>query len=241
MNHARAGSRIELFKLFLNEHFATHIRTITHPKIHSPNAIAVIDEENVYLTNDHFFLSHYHPWLALLETYLGIPGGNVAHLHLPSTSITVLAHIPFANGVALINATTLAVASTSTISVNLYSISTATHALKFTKAIKVPFLPDNLNVDAKGKLLIAGHAHARSLTKFADTRDLCRSGSGAKAAEACKLTAPSYAVEWSEESGLHALYLDDKFSSGCTVVRDVVKDMGIVTGLFADGILVWKA
>lgn len=240
VNHAIAGSRLEVFKLHLAEHFATHIRTIIHPLIHSPNSIAVIDEENLYLTNDHFFLARYHPWLAMLETYLAIPIGNVVHVNLATTTIKRLARVPFANGVAILDPNTVAVSSTTTSAINIYDREPATNGLKFREAITVPFLPDNLSVDANGKLLIAGHGHIGATNNFAKTRALCRDGSRAKADEACKLTATSYVVEWTKYGGLRTLYLNDKFSTSSTAVRDVKRRVGIVTGLYEDGVLVWK-
>lgn len=232
---------MELFRLFLREHSATHLRTIIHPQIHSPNSIAVIDEDNIYLTNNHFFLTRYHRWLALVETYLAIPGGNVVHIHLPTLTTKIVARIPFANGVKLLNYTLLAVASSSGGVVNLYSTDSATpRAVKFRKTITVPFLPDNLSVDADGTLLIAGHGHPASMTKFTGTRALCRSGTGPEAAEACKLTSPSYVVEWSEDAGLRTLYVNDAFSTSTTAVKDVGRGIGLVTGLFENGVLVWR-
>lgn len=141
----------------------------------------------------------------------------------------------------LLNYTLLAVASSSGGVVNLYSTDSATpRAVKFRKTITVPFLPDNLSVDADGTLLIAGHGHPASMTKFTGTRALCRSGTGPEAAEACKLTSPSYVVEWSEDAGLRTLYVNDAFSTSTTAVKDVGRGIGLVTGLFENGVLVWR-
>lgn len=240
VNHAKTGSCIEIFKLFHSEAAASHIRSLVHPSVHSPNSITVLDSENIYMTNDHFFLIRYHRWLATLETYLGIPGGNVVHIHLPSNKVRVVARLPFANGMALVNQTTLAVASTSTGAVKFYSVDQKTHDLKLANNLKVPFLPDNLSIDGGGSLLIGGHAHAISMTKYAQTRELCRYGSGQEAEEACKLTSPTYVMEWTDATGLKTLYLHDEFSTGTIAVRDVETGVGIIPALFDKGILVWK-
>lgn len=151
-----------------------------------------------------------------------------------------MARVPFANGVKLLDGRIVAVASTTGGLVNLYTRDVVTNGLKFKEAITVPFLPDNLSVDGKGRLLIAGHGHPSSLEKFAKSRALCRQGDGTEADEACKLTSTSYIAEWTEYGGLRTLYLDDKYSTSSTAVRDVKKGVGIVTGLFEDGLLVWR-
>lgn len=241
INHAQAGTRLELFRLWPEDRAATHLKTIIHPQIHSPNSLAVIDEHSLYITNDHFFLSRYHPWLAQIETWLGPPTGNVIHFDLKTDSATVLDRTAFTNGVALINKKTLAVASSSNLKVYIYHAPNDDPPRLYLKhTISVPFLPDNLSVDSNGKLLIAGHPHPFSMVAYAKSRDACRSGVGPEKDKACALKAATGVAEWTESEGLKVLWMSEEFATGCTAVRDVGKRVGIVSGLYDKGLLVWK-
>lgn len=61
--------------------------------------------------------------------------------------------------------------------------------------------------------------------------------------EACKCTAPSWVAEWSEQEGLKGLYKNDgeEFCSSSTAVRDNSRGVGIVSGLYESGILIFEA
>lgn len=162
------------------------------------------------------------------------------HVNLITDSAKIVAHIPFANGIAVLNETTLAVSSTSKPGVYLYTM-TKQSGLVLQKVIRVPSLIDNLSVDADGKLLIAGHPHAPSLVTVSDARALCNSDKPAeRESEVCKVRAPSWVGEWTEEAGLRELYQGLDFETSCTAIRDTKKGLGIVTGLYERGIMVWK-
>jgi arylesterase/paraoxonase len=241
INHAQAGTRLELFRLWPGDHAATHLKTIIHPQIHSPNSLAVIDEHSLYITNDHFFLSRYHPWLAQLETWLGLSTGNVIHFNTQTNSATVLDRIAFTNGVAMINNRTLAVASSSNLKVYIYHAPNDDPPKLYLKhTISVPFLPDNLSVDSNGKLLISGHPHPFSMVAYAKSRDACRSGVGAEKDKACALKAATGVAEWTEGEGLKVLWMSEEFATGSTAVRDAGKGVGIVSGLYDNGLLIWR-
>lgn len=241
INHAQAGSRLELFRLWPEDRAATHLKTIIHPQIHSPNSLAVINEHSLYITNDHYFLARYHPWLAKLETYLAPPIGNVIHFDVNTNTATVLDRMAFANGVALIDHKTLAVASSSGAKVYIYRAPNSEEPkLYLEHTVTVPFLPDNLSVDGDGKLLIAGHPHPFSMVEFAQTRDACRSGAGAEKAKACALKASTGVAEWSHNEGLKVLWMSDELATGSTAVRDAARGVGIVSALYDRGLLVWR-
>ncbi|KAL1953360.1 hypothetical protein VTO42DRAFT_2981 [Malbranchea cinnamomea] len=242
VNHSNNGSRIEAFTLDLaaRQPVARHKRTIKHPLIHTPNSLAVINENEFYVTNDHHFLTREHRLLAVVETYLAIPGGSVVHVNLATDTYRKVARLPFANGVGFVNSTTLAVASSSKTAVYLYDVNPATRDLSFRSLVRVPFAPDNLRTDKNGKLLIAGHPHLPSLDKWATTRALCNSEEG-KDAEVCKsIVSPSSIAEWAGEGRLRLLYTGTEYATGATAVRDVGRNVGIMVGLYAHGILVFK-
>ena len=250
VSHAKAGPRIETFRLDVDKAVATHIDTIAHPLIRAPNAIALIDDKNFYVTNDHFFPASASKVLSLLETYLGLATGTVVRIRLTDgdagevQDAQIVARVPFANGIEVLNDTTIAVAATSRGAVYLYEPQDP-GSLTYKAQIKLPFMPDNLS-SSGGKLMIAGHPHAPSLTKFAETRHVCNDATellsaSAKLKEFCETgLATSWAAEWSESEGLRHLYVGTDYPSSATVVKDANLGMGIIAGLYAKGILVWR-
>ncbi|KAI0976902.1 putative paraoxonase [Xylaria arbuscula] len=258
-NHRHDHPAIEIFKLDLEAYTATHLRTIQHPLIHAPNSIALINEHEFYVTNDHRFPIRFHPLLSQLETNLGLPGGSVVHVDVapaladpvaPAHATVVVPYFSFANGIELLNATTAAIASTSRASVHFFTItrSEATAAPRFTHAseFRVPFAPDNLSVSKDGALLVAGHPHVPSLAKFAKTRHVCNSPEELARADAvvqetcATLAAPSWAARWTQEGGVENLYVDTEYPNSATATRDSDRKIGIISGLYAKGILVWR-
>ncbi|RSL61864.1 hypothetical protein CEP53_004943 [Fusarium sp. AF-6] len=245
-NHAKAGPRIELFKLDIASLTAKHIRTIEHPLIYAPNAIALISEKEFYVTNAHYFTRAQSKFLSLLETYLSLPLGPIVHVSIeqPEVEATVVARVPFANGIEILNSSTVAVSSTSSATVFLFNTPDKLTFENPTK-IRVPFLPDNLSW-ANGKLLIAGHPFVPACNKFAETRHICNDPSELESAspemkEYCaKGKATSGVAEWSEEGGLKHLYSSTEYPTSATAVRDAKRGVGIITGLYANGILVWR-
>lgn len=158
-----------------------------------------------------------------------------------TNNATVLDRMPFANGVVMMNHKTLAVASTSKLEVYVYHAPNSEPPKLYLKhTIRVPFLPDNLSVDANGKLLISGHPHPFSMVEFAKTRDACNSGTGAEKDQACARRASTGVADWTESEGLKVLWISDEFATGCTAVRDVGRGVGIVSGLYEKGLLVWR-
>ncbi|SPO06296.1 uncharacterized protein DNG_08985 [Cephalotrichum gorgonifer] len=244
-NHARSGIRIEKFKLDTRELVATHLDTISHPLLYGANSIFALSGEEILVTNDHHFTAKRSPVLSQLETYLALPLSTVVHVNLKGGEVDahVVARLPFANGIEVLNSTTVAVASSSKASVLFYTRDGSD--LKYHSEILTPFLPDNLS-SAGGKLLIAGHAHMPTLAKFADSRHICNdptelSQATAEMKEYCKTgTAPSWVSEWSEIEGLKHVYVGDEYPSSSTFVRDVDRKVGIIVGLYAKGIMVLR-
>ncbi|KAF4998440.1 hypothetical protein FGRMN_3176 [Fusarium graminum] len=245
-NHAQAGPRIELFNLDIVSLTANFIQTIQHPLIHGPNSIALITGHEFYVTNDHYIIKNQSMLLSNLETYLGTPTGTVVHVSLKDSEIhaKVVARVPFANGIEIMNSSTIAVASSSRAAVYLFNTPDAT-TLKYSSKIRLPFLPDNLS-GSDGKLMIAGHGHMPALAKFTHARHICNDPfeferADAAAKELCdKVEAISWVSEWSEKEGLKHLYVDTEYPSSSTVIKDVGRGVGIISGLYAKGVLVWR-
>lgn len=245
VNHAPTGPCIEMFKLFLSEKAATHTGTIKHDLIAAPNAVAAVSGHELFVTNDHYFLAKNNPTLALLETYLGIPGGSVVHVDLHSIlhpKVSLLARVPFANGIIELNSTALAVASSSMNSVYIYRLERPSMGesprLKHIETVSVPFHADNLSVDKNGKLLVSGHPHGPTLEKVAKNSARC-DAPGSENKDGCE-KGLSWIAEWSEEDGVRTLYVGDGFGTSSTAVRDVERKIGIATGLYERGVLTWN-
>ncbi|KAF4472926.1 Six-bladed beta-propeller [Fusarium albosuccineum] len=245
-SHAKAGPRIELFKLDIQSLTATHIRTVQHPLLHAPNAIALINSKEFYVSNAHAFPATRNKILNLLETYLSPPTGTVVHVSLEDSEpqAQVVAKVPFANGIHILNSTTIAVSATSRASVWFFNTETKT-SWKQTSTLRLPFLPDNLS-ESDGKLLITGHPFVPLVTKFAHTSHICNDPKELERADqsmkdyCATRVATSQVSEWSEAEGLKHLYIGTEYPTSCTAVRDAKRGVGIVTGLYANGILVWK-
>jgi arylesterase/paraoxonase len=194
VNHAQIGSCIEEFQLEVATKTLNHIRTIVHPLLHAPNSIESVAGGSLYVTNDHMFRSRISPILSKLETFSGLPGGTVVYIDVNTQPPTakVVARVPFANGIAKLNSTTLAVASTSKAGVYLYDIQ-PDHSLVFRSWFRTPAAVDNLSVDSEGTLLMAGHPSAFDLMKVSKGRPICNPNSDAEAERlACGCTAPSW-------------------------------------------------
>lgn len=248
-NHHIDGSRVEIFSLDIDSFrpVARHVRTIHSPLIKSPNAITVLNEHEFYVTSDHYFLARENPWLAKLETLGGIPGGSLVHVNLSTgdnatPQIRTVAHIPFANGVALLNSSALAVASTSTSSILLFDIQPdrSVQATE-TGVIRVPFMPDNLSTDKEGTLVIAGHPHPPSLDHLREDRLRCIKRQSGDMENCHNRTAPSWVAEWTADKGFRSIYVTKGgFGTSTTAMKDTDSRVGIVTGLYSNGIAVWR-
>ena len=250
INLASSASRIETFKLFAFEAAASFVRTVEHPQLSAPNSVVAISPTEYLITNDHYFSARSGSALTSLETYIGISGGSIVYVKYDESAankpsvVKSLARLNFANGIALLNETTVAVASSGLASVSLYAMSKAngelTPKLTYYRAVNVPFHADNLSVDGNSKLLIAGHPHAPSMKEVAKNAARCNSESDQQK-EHCDYQAPSGIAEWSEQAGLMTLYLGFDYQSSSTALRDGGRQFGLATGLYAKGLMTWQA
>ncbi|KAJ5939647.1 paraoxonase [Penicillium verhagenii] len=106
--------------------------------------------------------------------------------------------MPYPNGITLLNASMLAVASTSSCEFRLYKIG-YDKELELSSTVRVPFMPDNLSIDQKGKLLISGHPHPPSLEKMVKQRAKCLESISADRSKCHIMGVPSWVIEWTEE------------------------------------------
>lgn len=254
VNHAQSGPTIEIFEVSKEVTGITHLQTIQHELIHTPNSISPISDHEILITNDHEYEIRDKKIQATLETYLSYPGGSVVYLNLKTNETRVVADgIPFANGIVMLNETHVAVASTTTPSFSIYSINATTHDLELTLKVSVPFWIDNLKLDSSGTLLMAGHPWAPATTKVSKTNYLYdHDGKGAVGGqEEGKLLpiegrprAMSWVAEWdgNAEGKIRDLYVGGlgEFGTSTSVVRDLGRGVGFVAGLYERGVLMFK-
>lgn len=256
-NHRKDGPTVELFTLDLAAFIAKHFRTIRHPLLHGPNALALINSRELLVTNDHYFLIEEYPALAEVETYLGLPLGTVVHVDISAlvsdpigdVKATVVAHVPYANGIDFLNSSTLAVASTTKPAVYFYDVQKpeagGVPSLTYKSLVRIPYFIDNVQAAQDGALYVAGHPHPPSLNKYSSTRSKCNAPdlASAEAAvrEECETTqAFSWVQKWTEEKGLEDLYVGADFPTSCTAAFDSKRNVGVVSGLYAKGVMVWR-
>ncbi|KAF1933940.1 calcium-dependent phosphotriesterase [Didymella exigua CBS 183.55] len=243
VNHARQrGSHILILHVDTSAFTSTLVARLKHPLLHTPNSVEVIGKYELYVTNDHYIRAAISPLLSKIETFSGAPGGTVVYIdtRFPENA-KVVARVPFANGVAFVNSTTLAVASSSKSGLYLYNVK-EDHSLSLKEVVRTPAAVDNLSVDDESKVLMAGHPFAPALIKVSESRATCNPHGSAGERESCKYTAPSWVAEWSAQDGLTDLYKNNGqgFSSSSTAVRDNNRGVGIISGLYESGILIFK-
>ncbi|KAF3057071.1 Serum paraoxonase/arylesterase 1 [Daldinia childiae] len=259
-NHRKEGRTIELFNLDLDTFTAKHFRTIRHPLFRNPNSIALLNSQEFLVTNDHHFLMEDSRFLSTAETLLGLPLATVLHVDIsplledPATpaKVNIVARLPFPNGIEIVNETTVAIASTTSTAVYFYtitkpkSVNTTSPTLTYKSKIKFPFWVDNIQISESGTIFAAGHPHPPTLSKYAFSRHDCGSPEILAAAdpsfqEYCRTArAFSGVSKWTESGGVEHIYFSDEYPSSSTAVFDSNRKVGIITGLYANGILVWR-
>ena len=241
VNHAQTGSVIEVFNLSIKSSTANHVRTIKHPLVYSPNSIVALGDGKIFFTNDHYFRARDFLLLSKVETFSGLPGGSVVFLDTNNPdSAKTLTQVPFANGIAMLNATTLVVGSSSKAGLYFFEI-TPEYGLISKGYIRTPSSVDNVSVDGNGVVQMAGHVFAPALVAIAKNRHLCNAKSEKEEERrACDCGAPSWAAEWTEEKGLKELYKGYEICGSTTAVRDVKRGVGMITMLYDKGIMVYS-
>lgn len=247
INHSRhSGSVIEIFSVALGDGIgsktAKHIRTFAHPLLHAPNAIELLGEGRMYVTNDHYVRAAVSPLLSTIETFGGIPGGSVVYVDVNHPDeAKVVARLAFANGIVRLNESTLVVASSSKPGLYFYQFAENGIDLVFEKFVRTPAGADNLSLDGDGKILIAGHPFAPALVQVAEGRPECDEDGTIEQRKACGCWASSWVGEWSEENGTKTLFRDGgrEVCSSSTAVRDIERGVGFVSMLYGKGLMVF--
>lgn len=183
------------------------------------------------------------PLLSKIETFAGLPGGTVVYVDTEDVGQSqIVARMPFANGVAMVNESMLVVASSSKPGLYFYSIAEDYKTLELANVLRMPAGADNVSVDKNGKVLVAGHPFAPALMKVAEGRVECDEEGSEEQRGKCGCWAGSWVGEWSESGGLRTVFRDrgESVCSSSTAVRDVRRGVGMVSQLYGKGVVVFK-
>ena len=273
VNHGRHNTTIEQFTIALSDPTTAHyVRTLTSKYFVAPNSVALTSNSSFFVTNDHWMTrrlpSILGKVLPLVETFLALPLGSIAHvsiLHEAVPNAAVFRHtfpylgLPFPNGVALSpDGRTLAVASSSLAQVYILNRTppaniTSREKLELAHTVQTPFAPDNLKYTDDGRLIATGHAYYPALLKVAANESgvvapswvaeiTPRAEGEASASDAQAPLPASERVRHSKTHKLTTLYQGDgsRFSSSTTGLHDRRTGSLFVTGLYEEGLLVCR-
>lgn len=138
------NSTIEIFETRLGSDEATHIRTVAHPLISTPNDVDGYGPDSFYVTNDHHVKRGHRKLLDLL-----LPLTNVVYCDAHDCK-EVLTGIKFANGISKAGSGsskdehTWFLSSTSSDKFYILESSPIDHSLVITDQIKLPYATDNV-------------------------------------------------------------------------------------------------
>ncbi|MFW5877049.1 MAG: strictosidine synthase family protein [Myxococcota bacterium] len=146
---------VEIFRVDDADPFAlSHVRTVEHGRLVSPNDVAAVGPDAFYATNDH---TSPPSWWREVKDYLVWTDSNV--VHWDGTDMRVVAEdLVFANGVALSQDGEEAyVAETLGNAIRIYDRDPANGHLTLRDTIDVGTGADNIDVDAEGHLWVGAH------------------------------------------------------------------------------------
>lgn len=159
--NADAAHSIEVFAVVASG-VLRHERSIRHPALRSPNDIAVLSRDQIYVSNDWRFREGLGK---LLENYLALPISDVVMISDTEAKV-VATGLNFPNGVAISpDLETLWVAESRGRAVTEYAIDQSSGDLAKRVRHPVDATPDNISLTQTGKLLIAGIPNAFDFEK----------------------------------------------------------------------------
>lgn len=158
VNHtARGTSAIDVFDVdgAGSNAVSLHEReSVTGDLLVSPNDVVAVDKDRFYATNDHTSKTALGKWL---ENWLMLPRANVVYFD-GSTFRAVAAGLHFANGINKApDGSAVYVAETTGREIETYSRNAISGDLNYVNSLPIASGLDNIDVDAKGGVLVAGH------------------------------------------------------------------------------------
>lgn len=167
VNHLSPGhSAVDIFDVPVADGKATlnEIGDIRSDKLISPNDVAAVGKERFYVTNDHGSRTKLG---VTLENYLLLPRADV--LYFDGSVFTEAAQgLVFANGIALSpDGAHVYVAETTARRVRTFGRDMFSGRLMPENTLALPSGPDNIDVDERGDLWIAGHPKLFAVVAYA--------------------------------------------------------------------------
>lgn len=191
INHPVAGGHtVEIYDV--GPERLRHVETVTYPELASPNDLVAVGSRQFYATNDR---RHRDGFLATVEGYLQMPWASVSYFD-GSRGRLAAEGIAFANGInASADGKTLYVAELLGQAVRVYDRDPGSGSLTLRSSIALGSSPDNIEVEASGRLSVA--AHPKIFDFLAHAEDAAR-------------PAPSQALRVDPASGVvEEVFLDD--------------------------------
>ena len=182
VSHPATGSQVLIFNI-AEDGTLSHVRTVTDPKIFSPNDVAATGPESFYVTNSSRFGDN--P-AGVAEALLGLPLVNVVHFN-GETATKAAGGLVYGNGIALgADGSRVYAANFIAQRIDVFERDPQSDALTKVDTFRAPFGLDNIELDEDGDLWVAGNTEIFSF--LAHQEDPRRH-------------APSFAVEFDRETG----------------------------------------
>lgn len=162
VNHPQHKSQVEIFH-FIEENTLVHLKTITHPLLHSVNDIVAVGVESFYATNDHYF---HNDVLNFLTIILGLPWCDVVYYSPKEVRVAANSFMS-ANGINISpDKRYIYVADIIDHDIDVFERKEG-EQLTFIKSVAVGSLCDNIEVDHRtGDVWLGCHPNAMKLSSF---------------------------------------------------------------------------
>jgi len=167
VNHSKKGHSIEIFESGNSE--LNYKKTITDPKLISPNDLVLINETQMYISNDHGNSSKLGK---TIEEYLQLARSNV--VFYDGNVFTMAAeYLGYANGINVSHdGNILYVAETVAKKITEYTIDNSSPELTFIQSTDFNSGVDNIELDKRGNLWIGSHPKLLTFTRHAKNSDI---------------------------------------------------------------------
>ncbi|XP_039974806.1 serum paraoxonase/arylesterase 2-like isoform X2 [Xiphias gladius] len=161
VNHPQHKSQVEIFR-FVEEDTLVHLKTITHPLLHSVNDIVAVGVESFYATNDHSSPSHALHYLTII---LGLPWCDVVY-YSPGEVRMAANGFMSSNGIN-ISPDKRYIYVSDIIDHDIDVFERQGEQLVYIKSVAVGSLCDNIEVDHRtGDIWLGCHPNAMKLSKY---------------------------------------------------------------------------
>lgn len=162
VNHPQHKSQVEIFR-FVEEDTLVHLKTITHPLLHSVNDVVAVGAESFYATNDHYFVNDA---LHFLNVVLGLPWCNVIY-YSPGDVRVAASGIMSSNGINISpDKRYIYVSDILDHEIDVFQRKKG-EQLEYVKSVAVGSLCDNIEVDHRtGDLWLGCHPNSMKLATY---------------------------------------------------------------------------